>query len=901
MHPRAKPASRRKSLEAMNTPATIINAAALQDHLMRSMTLNLALPRVRPRVTTTTSSATTKTTNSEARARSSRGSAVGALGDQDPEHRATHPADNQTYRRVWVCETCTFENDEALGSARCAACGTPHSRTTKSTKLTLAQTRGLVQCPPPKLTRDEWNQREAQAQERGDCVHPCSICREPFGIKEQVILSCSHVFHLDCITSFERFLRTNQRVCPLCRQRDYQKKATTKGAVLHRENCARKLQAVVRGYHVRKGVQALWQEFYRQGKGDPVRRRRFLANRAMQKKEDSIDSLLAEFDKSIHLSRRVFQGNNSSISNNSPEVDGNNDDDGDDWARILAIARARDEHECSICMNALRPRDAQVLSCTHVFHAQCVAAFERFNIYEVALCPLCRSSYRSQLWTVLEHSIVRMDLDEGADDFFAALGSGEVTDFVDIQIPDPTIATNGSAGGRHGATSPQTDDRNRKSDGARKPVKKEPAKAAPKPKVSNEPTVPMEERIVNLLVPELKVNDVMLLIKKMKQAGKSDADEFSELDAEQKTAPRFRCETCGNTEQNNFITDYARGDTICNGMDGNGCGTVVQDHIVHEGSAYRKFEGEEDKSHHGPAPNKLFSSGHNLRTLISQDGEMAGNLRRAAEFVEMNLSQMGKDERRTRIGYKDQMKQKACRLIDHTISNLDLHEIVGSRAKKMFAEFRDLREHVHQFEAMVAGCVIAAYMETGKEMYSAQNAIRIAGKDKIAGGASTLPLSQNKPVDEKKLHPFTCPLCDMKFNARRGMQFHNCPGRPADSKSKGNNQETLEQLVLPDQVQPIIEIRNGKQWFKCPVCSRVYGKEESLKEHMSRHENQSKKRKIHIETSTMDTTRLQKTKTLASANPSVQVNTHEQVMFRGTGRRPWLKYLQEESATEGGE
>lgn len=83
-------------------------------------------------------------------------------------------------------------------------------------------------------------------------------------------------------------------------------------------------------------------------------------------------------------------------------------------------------------------------------------------------------------------------------------------------------------------------------------------------------------------------------------------------------APRFRCETCGNTEQNNFITDYARGDTICNGVDGNGCGTVVQDHIVHEGSAYRKFEGEEDKSHHGPAPNKLFSSGHNLRTLISQ-------------------------------------------------------------------------------------------------------------------------------------------------------------------------------------------------------------------------------------------------------------------------------------------
>ena len=40
---------------------------------------------------------------------------------------------------------------------------------------------------------------------------------------------------------------------------------------------------------------------------------------------------------------------------------------------------------------------------------------------------------------------------------------------------------------------------------------------------------------------------------------------------------------------------------------------------------------------------------------------MAGNLRRAAEFVEMNLSQMGKDERRTRIGYKDQVRFRVAR------------------------------------------------------------------------------------------------------------------------------------------------------------------------------------------------------------------------------------------------
>lgn len=33
---------------------------------------------------------------------------------------------------------------------------------------------------------------------------------------------------------------------------------------------------------------------------------------------------------------------------------------------------------------------------------------------------------------------------------------------------------------------------------------------------------------------------------------------------------------------------------------------------------YRKFEGEADRSHHGPAPNRLYSTAHNMRTWISE-------------------------------------------------------------------------------------------------------------------------------------------------------------------------------------------------------------------------------------------------------------------------------------------
>ena len=53
--------------------------------------------------------------------------------------------------------------------------------------------------------------------------------------------------------------------------------------------------------------------------------------------------------------------------------------------------------------------------------------------------------------------------------------------------------------------------------------------------VDTGPSLPMEERIVNVLMPELQVSDVMMLIHKMKQSGISDADEFTDLDAEPKT------------------------------------------------------------------------------------------------------------------------------------------------------------------------------------------------------------------------------------------------------------------------------------------------------------------------------------------------------------------------------
>jgi len=55
-----------------------------------------------------------------------------------------------------------------------------------------------------------------------------------------------------------------------------------------------------------------------------------------------------------------------------------------------------------------------------------------------------------------------------------------------------------------------------------------------------------------------------------------------------------KCKICGETDQSNFILDRKNGDVICSS-----CGTVHSESIMHEGSQFRKFEGEVDRNHHG--------------------------------------------------------------------------------------------------------------------------------------------------------------------------------------------------------------------------------------------------------------------------------------------------------------
>lgn len=151
---------------------------------------------------------------------------------------------------------------------------------------------------------------------------------------------------------------------------------------------------------------------------------------------------------------------------------------------------------------------------------------------------------------------------------------------------------------------------------------------------------------------------------------------------------------------------------------------------MHEGSQYRKFEGEIDRNHHGDSANPLFSNAQNMSTTLGgvqiTTGAGGGGfgtqkrgleivLRNAHAYTELNISQFGKGDRRTRVGYKDKQKKDAFIQMAHVGDALNLHEAVVQRAKELFAGFRDDRELVQQFKGVVAACLCEAFEQLSSD------------------------------------------------------------------------------------------------------------------------------------------------------------------------------------------
>ena len=188
------------------------------------------------------------------------------------------------------------------------------------------------------------------------------------------------------------------------------------------------------------------------------------------------------------------------------------------------------------------------------------------------------------------------------------------------------------------------------------------------------------------------------------------------------TGAPFVCNKCGNRDNKQLILDEKSGDTICNGTDSIGCGNIINDHEVDHGTSKRNFADDtEDNRYFGPKPDPLMPDAWNMSTSMctkSANGAQDKNFRKLAyiqDHVEKNLSNIGTDDRRTREGYKTQMKREAWSIMENLTEVLSLHQQVFQKAKEEFAYFRDCKEQVNQFNGIVAACLVLAYEELSEK------------------------------------------------------------------------------------------------------------------------------------------------------------------------------------------
>ena len=400
-----------------------IISAALQDHMARKFKSALAMPpRLKRAGTQAAQKARRKTPVASRRAvRSTAASSA-----------ASSAAAAAAAALRWTCETCTLLNDAA--AVACAACSAAAPASTVDDasftryrpKSTLAQDLGLVAKPAPALTEAEWAAVQTSSTARGDSAveSECAICREPFHAQKQVLLSCTHVFHKVCLQNFERLCCASERSCPICRHRKYQKRMITEGAVQFERAACVAVQCAWRTARARRDLAARREAWLQGGGGDPARRQRWVTEQIAERsarldaaaagRQSAVESVLRSISDNLVRTRDVVARVELKATV--------------DWARSAAAARGREESSCPICMGdlgalsgAAQPplgptcgppaaslrraaraqkaafaRPCSLLSCSHVFHAKCLDAFEAFALDQGSgdcLCPICRQAY----------------------------------------------------------------------------------------------------------------------------------------------------------------------------------------------------------------------------------------------------------------------------------------------------------------------------------------------------------------------------------------------------------------------------------------------------------------------------------------------------------------------------
>jgi aspartate carbamoyltransferase regulatory subunit len=264
-----------------------------------------------------------------------------------------------------------------------------------------------------------------------------------------------------------------------------------------------------------------------------------------------------------------------------------------------------------------------------------------------------------------------------------------------------------------------------------------------------------------------------------------EKDQEAFLVRQKKTKPSLICKnpTCRNEDETEFEKDERIAQITCKV-----CGTVASERLIHDGEWKRKFEGEVNPSFHGPAPDFNFSSSHNLQTgaieIPGQGKKQARELSLTQKKVELNLSNMldPKKEKKTRVGYKDQMKSEVFEVMQEIADSIQLHGSILQRAKTVFAEYRtDVEQLTNKFET-AAACLILAFREKLKD----------EGETSVVDDAG-VPIPQDDAILE-----FKCKYCQFPFSLARDRKFHQkiCEDKPKKIDNNNNDGEETSSRAM---------------------------------------------------------------------------------------------------------
>lgn len=214
--------------------------------------------------------------------------------------------------------------------------------------------------------------------------HTCALCDKHFSLSDLSILTCGHIFHLDCLILFRKNSNPRNHFCPSCHQLYH-------FVEIKAQNTYQRIAAVLIQKHFRG-------YFFRQRLGEiaptgSAMHKRWVLSRAktastllvdaIETQSDAVDAILASIDKELDWARNVM----SAVEIHEKEID---------WESVKQKIVINGCGSCPICLREITSNDCMMTSCEHFFHPECLKQWLIVceNQNNATTCPVCRSPFQ---------------------------------------------------------------------------------------------------------------------------------------------------------------------------------------------------------------------------------------------------------------------------------------------------------------------------------------------------------------------------------------------------------------------------------------------------------------------------------------------------------------------------